>query len=371
LGEELEEVLFLIMEAELRSAFFDLRKSNIAYTSVSKLIQKFSNKYSADKIKKWAQDQLTVQLHKPLRHNFKRNYTLCHAPFEFIFSDLIILSNLKRHNGGVSNVLVVIDCLSRFAFVEPLVSKKSSEVSQKLEVIIKKINNHIIKYIVTDGGGEYQKTCQELFKKHSMKHIVTKNEKTKAMLAERFIQTLMGSLSKYMTENNTKKYVDVLQMFCNNYNQRVHSSIGQAPEVVLESLENQKKAFRFQYEKKLEEKFKAPNFKIGDIVRMAYYKNSTFEKGYTENYSHEIFRIKKVLPRKQPVYELTTLEGESVVGRFYEQEILPATEPEFYKISRVVRWRGSKEKREALVDFIGHPPSARQWVKESDIKDLI
>jgi hypothetical protein len=357
------------MEEELRASFYDINKSNVAYTSVSKLINKFKNKYSADKIKQWAKQELTLQLHHPARYKFKRNYALCHSPFQFIFIDLLILSNIKKHNNGISNVLIVVDCLSRFAFVETLRTKTSKEVAEKMEIVIKKINKPV-SFAVSDAGKEFYGHCQGIFKRYNIEHIVTRNEKTKAFLAERFIRTLMSSLSKYMTENNTKTYVDVLQKFCDNYNQRVHGSTGQTPESILESVENQKKTFRFQYEKKLELKYQKPKFKIGDIVRMAYYKNKGFEKGYTENFSHELFKIKKLYPRRVPVYDLVTLEGEKVTGRFYEAEILAATEPEYYKISRVVRWRGSGETREALVDFVGHPRSARQWVKESDVKNL-
>lgn len=357
------------MDVELKEAFYDLQRSNVAYTSCSKLVKKFKNKYSADKIRDWCKNELSIQLHKPLRHNFKRNYVLCNHPFQFIFIDLLILGNIKKYNEGICNVLVVVECLSRFAYVETLRTKKSKEVGDRMEHIINKIKLPV-SYCVSDGGLEFSGSCKEVFKKHKITHIVTKNEKTKSMLAERFIRTLMSSVSQYFTENNTKKYVDVLQQLCANYNHREHSSTGQAPAAVLESLENQKKAFRYQYEKKLNEKFNAPKFKVGDIVRMAYFKSVGFQKGYTENYSHEIFKIKKVHPRRQPVYELTTPEGETVVGRFYEKEILAATEPEFYKISRIVRWRTINGQREALVDYVGHPLSARQWVKEEDVKNL-
>lgn len=367
----MEKVLFLAMDSELSEAFYQIQKSNIAYTSVSKLIQKFKNKYSADKIKLWAQKQLTLQLHKPQRKNFKRNFTLCHAPFQFMFTDLIILSRLKKHNSGAQNILVVVDCLSRFAYVESLKSKKSDEVAQKMEVIINKIGVPIGN-MISDGGGEYKKHCLLLYKKHNINPIIALNERTKAMIAERFIRTIMDSVSKYLTENDTGRYLDVLQQLCDNYNERHHSSIGMSPKSVLESLENQKKAFRFQYEKKLEQKYEVPKFQLGDVVRMAYYKNSSFEKGYTENWTYELFKVKKIHPRRKPVYELETLDGEDVRGKFYEMEITAATQPEFYKIERVVRWRNNIKsgEREALVHFKGHPPSARQWVPESDIKDL-
>ena len=45
-----------------------------------------------------------------------------------------------------------------------------------------------------------------------------------------------------------------------------------------------------------------------------------FDKGYTPNWTEEIFIINKVLPTKPVIYNIVDLMGESIKASFYEQE---------------------------------------------------
>lgn len=63
-----------------------------------------------------------------------------------------------------------------------------------------------------------------------------------------------------------------------------------------------------------------PKFKIGNTVRISKYK-STFTKGCEASFTEELFKISKVIHRDQNVYELEDLEGEAIIGKFYEELI--------------------------------------------------
>ena len=65
---------------------------------------------------------------------------------------------------------------------------------------------------------------------------------------------------------------------------------------------------------------KEPKFKIGDTVRISKYKN-IFAKGYTPNWSEEVSVIKRVKNTKQWTYVTGDLNGEEIVGTFYENEL--------------------------------------------------
>ena len=62
-----------------------------------------------------------------------------------------------------------------------------------------------------------------------------------------------------------------------------------------------------------------------------------FAKGYEQNFSKEIFRVVKVVPRMpQPVYELADLQDRPIEGQFYNYELVkgvvsPETEFEIEK----------------------------------------
>ena len=72
---------------------------------------------------------------------------------------------------------------------------------------------------------------------------------------------------------------------------------------------------------KIETNSKAPKFKVNDRVRITKYKN-IFSKGYTENWSREIFIIDSVLKTNPWTYKLKDLNREKIIGSFYEKELL-------------------------------------------------
>ena len=65
---------------------------------------------------------------------------------------------------------------------------------------------------------------------------------------------------------------------------------------------------------------KSPKFKVGDRVRISKYKK-VFAKGYTPNWSKEIFAVKKVKNVVPWTYLINDLKGEETVGSFYEKEL--------------------------------------------------
>lgn len=117
---------------------------------------------------------------------------------------------------------------------------------------------------------------------------------------------------------------------------------------------------------------KLPKFKVGDYVRITKHKH-TFQKGYESNWSDEIFIITSVILRSPwVVYTLKDLEDESITGTFYEKElqkvtISPTSE---YKIDKIIRYRKSGVRKEALVKWKGYPNKFNSWVLLSTIKKL-
>ena len=55
-------------------------------------------------------------------------------------------------------------------------------------------------------------------------------------------------------------------------------------------------------------------------MRITKYKN-IFSKGYTENWSREIFIIDSALKTYSWTYKIKDLNGEKIIGSFYEKEL--------------------------------------------------
>ena len=65
---------------------------------------------------------------------------------------------------------------------------------------------------------------------------------------------------------------------------------------------------------------KKPKFKVGDHVRISKY-NNFFAKGYMPNWSEEIFIIKNIKNTVPWTYVINDLNGEEIIGTFYENEL--------------------------------------------------
>ena len=65
---------------------------------------------------------------------------------------------------------------------------------------------------------------------------------------------------------------------------------------------------------------KDSRFKVGDRVRISKFKN-IFAKGYTPNWSKEIFVADKINDAIPYTYNLKDLNDEEIIGSFYDREL--------------------------------------------------
>ena len=108
-----------------------------------------------------------------------------------------------------------------------------------------------------------------------------------------------------------------------------------------------------------------PKYRVGDKVRISKYKRPVFDKGYTPNWSEEVFTVDKIQYTNPITYRLKDLSGEEISGSFYEQEMQKAVQ-DVYRIEKVIRRDARKGK--ALVKWSGYPEKFNSWV---DINDLM
>ncbi|XP_029675187.1 uncharacterized protein LOC115242784 [Formica exsecta] len=76
-------------------------------------------------------------------------------------------------------------------------------------------------------------------------------------------------------------------------------------------------------------------FKIADPVRVSKFK-TIFEKGFTPNWTTEIFRIAKIQRTNPVTYLLKDSRGEPIAGGFYEHELLRVNDPNVYRHALVI-----------------------------------
>ena len=133
----------------------------------------------------------------------------------------------------------------------------------------------------------------------------------RSIIAEGFVRTLKNKIFKHMTAISKNVYFDVLDDIVNKYNNTVHRTIKMKPIDVKDNT---------YVDSKKEVNDKDPKFKVGDHVRISKYKN-IFAKGYTPNWSEEVFIISKIKNTVPWTYAINDLNGEQIIGTFYEKEL--------------------------------------------------
>ena len=102
-------------------------------------------------------------------------------------------------------------------------------------------------------------------------------------------------------------------------------------------------------------------FKVDDHVRISKYKN-IFTKGYTPNWSEEVFVIKKVKHAIPWTYVIIDLNGEEIIGTLYERELQKTNQQEF-RIEKIIKKKGDK----LYVKWKGYDSSFNIWIYEKDL----
>ena len=180
----------------------------------------------------------------------------------------------------------------------------------------------------------------------------THNE-AKSVVAERFIRTLKNKIYKHMTAMSKNVYFNVLDDIVDEYNDTYHKTIKMKP------IDVKNDSFAEFNEESNE---KDPKFKIDDHVRISKYKNN-FAKGYAPNWSEEIFIIKKIKNTVPWTDVISDLNGEEIIGSFYEKELQKTNQKEF-RIEKVTKRKENK----LCVKWKGYNNSFNSWI---DKKDLI
>ena len=93
---------------------------------------------------------------------------------------------------------------------------------------------------------------------------------------------------KYFSANNTRKYVDVLDLIVDQYNNTIHSSIKMSPVEASREV-NENRVWRNLYPE-FGGLTLTPKFSISDRVRITK-KKKTFDKGYTQRWTEEFLQF--------------------------------------------------------------------------------
>ena len=155
-----------------------------------------------------------------------------------------------------------------------------------------------------------------------------------------------------MTSVSKNVYIDILDDIVNEYNDTYHTTIKMKPVDV-------KHNTYIDFKKDVHDK--DPKFKVRDRVRISKYKN-IFAKGYTTNWSEEVFVITKIKNTVQWTYGINDLNGEEIIGSFYEKELQKTNQKEF-RVEKVIKRKGDK----LYVKWKSYDNSFNSWIDKKNL----
>ena len=220
------------------------------------------------------------------------------------------MQSLSKKNKGIKYLLCAIDLYSKYAFVVPLKYKKGISVTNGFNKIIKQSVTKPKKIRVDQGSEFYNNDFKKWLSSNDISMYSTYNE-GKSVVAERFIRTLKNKLYKHMTASGKNVYYNVLHDVVSEYNNTKHNTIKMKPKDVGY---NNKRVYIDEHNEK------SATYNVGDRVRISKFKN-IFAKGYTPNWSKEIFIVNKINDTAPYTYNLKDLNDEEIVGSFYDREL--------------------------------------------------
>ncbi|XP_076246521.1 uncharacterized protein LOC143186696 [Calliopsis andreniformis] len=223
--------------------------------------------------------QLVKELHALARRNFPRRRVVVHGYDGLWQADVVEMHPYSRFNQGYYYILSVIDALNKHVWAVPLKTKNGIEVAKAFANIIRD-------------------RCQ-----------------------------------KNLQTNQGKEFYNVDNM-------RKHRTIGMRPCSVTLAITD--KLLKTVYS---DIKIAAPlRFKVGDSARVNKYKTYTtvFDKGYTPNWTAEIFKIIKIQTTNPVTYLLQDLCPKPIAGELYEYELQRITNPDVYLVEKALRKKDDK-----------------------------
>ena len=165
----------------------------------------------------------------------------------------------------------------------------------------------------------------------------------KSVIAERFIRTLKNKIYKYMTSISKNMYIDKLDDIVKKDNNTCHTSIKIKPVDVKDNtyidFNDKNPKFKVFLNTKI--------FLLKDICQIGQKKYSLLRK------------LKNTVPWTCVINDLN---GEEIIGTFYENELQDTSQKEF-RIEKVLKKKGDT----LYVKWKGYDNSFNSWIDKKDI----
>jgi hypothetical protein len=290
---------------KLNYLFYEKYHSRLSFNNLWQEVLDSKFKLPKSKVKEWYDSQSINQIFKK---NEPQNLHIIAYNFGMIQADLMDFTRFNpKLNKGHRYLCVMIDVKSRYCWVEPLKKKTPKEIFPLLKSVYKIITKQreIEKStfpitFTSDVGNEFMGEVDKFCKDNNIERYFadpSTNTKSRTYIVERMNRTIWDLLKKPLEEQDNNKWLALIDVLIEEYNNRVHSSLNYTPQQVL-------------YENKLPvtpiDDENNNNFKVGDIVRVQEDIKLFDKKSLTPTFSKNLFEIVEKIQNRFKVVNTST-----------------------------------------------------------------
>jgi len=308
--------------------------------------------------------QYSKEIHKIAKKKYDTRKVITRG-IDYIWSaDLVDMYDLK--DDDYRYLLNIVDVLSKFAWSIPLKNKTGKTIVNELNKLFKE-GRKPVKFWCDQGSEFYNKDVMKLFEENDIM-IYSSYGKSKSNVVEGFNRTLKTEMWKRFDEQQSNKWVNMIPELLKWYNNKKHSTIGMTP-IQASRKENETILLKKQDEKESNKSEGKQLFQVGDKVRISRIKK-TFEKGYTHNWSIEIFIVEEVLNTKPITYKIKDENDNIIEGTFYNEELQKTEMGDIYLIEKILKTKTIRGKKKYYVKWLGYTDDYNSWIDENDMKEM-
>lgn len=303
--------------------------------------------------------EVIKELHQPARKSFRRRKVIIKGLNDLIQADLVEMIPYAKMNKNFRYILIVINVFSKFVWAQPVKRKTGKDVTNAMNTILSQMPIKP-KNLQTDNGKEfYNKDFKTLMTRYKINHYSTFSN-LKASIVERVNRTLKNMMWKQFSYQGSYKWVPILPDIISKYNKTQHSTIRMKPIEITKKKAPLILSTIYNHPKIVDPRKK--KLKKGDHVRISKYREA-FSKGYTPNWSNEIFNIKKVNLTNPITYLLEDQNKQEIQGNFYSEELQKTSYPDVFLIEKVLKTKGDK----VFVKWLGLDTSHNSWINKNNV----
>ena len=287
------------------------------------------------------------QLHGALHKKRVVKPIVIKEPGKHFQVDITYWTALKGYNNGYAFMLTMVDLNSKFVMLDKMTNIKSNTIANSLKRMIDSLPNKP-RVIQSDNGPEFQGEVDKLLMNEGIMHITSTSHTPQSQgEVERTQASIKTMISRWMTLNNTKRWIDVIDDIQKNINSSKHRITGKQPNKILDPQAKQQdkdkalQGIKEQASKTLKQQDKRfTPLQIGDWVRISilevdHQQRAQALQGHRKpasavNYTRDLYKIIKIKKMKTgtQMFKVEHEDDGVIDGWYYRDRLLKSVAPE-------------------------------------------